>query len=117
MRLHGVHRMPRAESMPGQTHPAEVIHSVFERSMPSDLIRGWDPVRVKKTRQKRKQPFRAQGAGVTMMVLFSVLDSIWPIALAMVRVRSLTLRVMPPSTSKVVRSSSDSAIDLTTLSI
>ncbi len=25
--------------------------SVFERSMPSDLIRGWKPVRVKKTRQ------------------------------------------------------------------
>jgi len=26
--------------------------SVFERSMASDLIRGWLPVRVKKTRQK-----------------------------------------------------------------
>lgn len=25
-------------------------YSVFERSMPSDLIRGWRPVRVKKTR-------------------------------------------------------------------
>ena len=30
------------------------IHSVFERSMPSDLIRGWRPVRVKKTRQNKK---------------------------------------------------------------
>src|SRR5882757_6294190 len=28
-------------------------HSVFERSMPSDLIRGWTPVRVKKTRQTK----------------------------------------------------------------
>src|ERR1700723_1065108 len=28
-------------------------HSVFGRRMPSDLIRGWVPVRVKKTRQKR----------------------------------------------------------------
>jgi hypothetical protein len=27
--------------------------SVFKRSMPSDLIRGWRPVRVKKTRQIR----------------------------------------------------------------
>jgi hypothetical protein len=27
-------------------------NSVFERSMPSDVIRGWVPVRVKKTRQK-----------------------------------------------------------------
>jgi hypothetical protein len=26
----------------------------FERSMPSDLIRGWEPVRVKKTRQNKK---------------------------------------------------------------
>jgi len=26
-------------------------YSVFERSMPWDLIRGWIPVRVKKTRQ------------------------------------------------------------------
>src|ERR1700692_3122250 len=30
-----------------------VAHSVFERSMPSDLIRGWAPVRVKKTRQTK----------------------------------------------------------------
>ncbi len=29
-------------------------HSVFERSTPSDLIRGWKPVRVKKTRQSKK---------------------------------------------------------------
>ena len=29
-------------------------HSVFERSMPSDLIRGWIPVRVKKTRQNKR---------------------------------------------------------------
>ena len=28
-----------------------VEHGVFKRSMPSDLIRGWRPVRVKKTRQ------------------------------------------------------------------
>jgi hypothetical protein len=27
--------------------------SVFKRSMPSDLIRGWAPVRVKKTRQNK----------------------------------------------------------------
>jgi hypothetical protein len=27
--------------------------SVFKRSMPSDLIRGWIPVRVKKTRQTK----------------------------------------------------------------
>jgi hypothetical protein len=27
---------------------------VFKRSMPSDLIRGWIPVRVKKTRQKKE---------------------------------------------------------------
>ncbi|MDE5453263.1 diguanylate cyclase [Bradyrhizobium sp. CSA112] len=31
-------------------------YSVFERSMPSDLIRGWLPVRVKKTRQTRGRP-------------------------------------------------------------
>src|ERR1700733_14961063 len=31
-----------------------VSHGVFGRSMPSDLIRGWKPVRVKKTRQKKK---------------------------------------------------------------
>src|SRR5260221_13428090 len=32
-------------------------YSVFERSMPPDLIRGWTPVRVKKTRQnKRVEP-------------------------------------------------------------
>src|SRR5579864_9389075 len=30
-------------------------HSVFERSMPSDLIRGWKPVRAKKTRQDQKR--------------------------------------------------------------
>jgi hypothetical protein len=30
------------------------IYSVFERSMPSDLIRGWKPVRVKKTRHNKK---------------------------------------------------------------
>jgi hypothetical protein len=27
----------------------------FQASMPSDLIRGWTPVRVKKTRKKRIQ--------------------------------------------------------------
>jgi hypothetical protein len=32
--------------------------SVFERSMPSDLIRGWTPVRVKKTRQHDKPELR-----------------------------------------------------------
>jgi hypothetical protein len=35
-------------------------HGVFERSMPSDLIRGWMPVRARKTRQtkgwKRQRP-------------------------------------------------------------
>jgi hypothetical protein len=30
-----------------------ISQSVFERSMPSDLIRGWVPVRVKKTRQAK----------------------------------------------------------------
>jgi hypothetical protein len=30
-------------------------YSVFERSMPSDLIRGWIPVRVKKTRQNNNR--------------------------------------------------------------
>src|SRR5437667_8345837 len=33
--------------------PIEKRDSVFQRSMPSDLIRGWTPVRVKKTRQNR----------------------------------------------------------------
>ena len=98
--------MPRAESMPGRTHPAEVIHSVFER-----------PASREENASEIDAALPRQGAGVTVMVLFSVLDSFWPIALAMVRVRSLTLRVMPPSTSKVVRASSDSAIDLTSLSI
>src|SRR6185436_12921611 len=28
--------------------------SVFERSMPSDLIRGWIPVRARKTRQTKR---------------------------------------------------------------
>ena len=34
--------------------------SVFKRSMPSDLIRGWKPVRVRKTRQNQeaRAPFR-----------------------------------------------------------
>jgi hypothetical protein len=32
----------------------ERCESVFQRSMPSDLIRGWIPVRVKKTRQNKK---------------------------------------------------------------
>jgi hypothetical protein len=30
-----------------------MIQSVFERSMPSDLIRGWVPLRVKKTRKDK----------------------------------------------------------------
>src|SRR5205807_5462995 len=29
-------------------------HSAFVRSMPADLIRGWIPVRIKKTRQNKK---------------------------------------------------------------
>jgi hypothetical protein len=43
----------------GESHDLAVLkrrsidHSVFERSMPSDLIRGWMPVRVKKTRQNK----------------------------------------------------------------
>ena len=37
------------------SQPARAGHSVFERSMPSDLIRGWNPVRVKKTRQNKNQ--------------------------------------------------------------
>ena len=47
---------PRSEA-PGtgtripSPHLNTVNHSVFERSMPSDLIREWIPVRVKKTRQ------------------------------------------------------------------
>jgi hypothetical protein len=32
--------------------------SVFERGMPSDVIRGWIPVRVKKTRQKKNPELR-----------------------------------------------------------
>jgi hypothetical protein len=34
-----------------------LFYSVFERSMPSDLIRGWMPVRVKKTRQNKNPEF------------------------------------------------------------
>jgi hypothetical protein len=35
-----------------------VRDSVFERSMPSNLIRGWIPVRVKKTRQNKNLELR-----------------------------------------------------------
>src|SRR6185437_13593312 len=34
-------------------------HSVFQRSMPSDLVRGWIPVRVKETRQNKKGSCRS----------------------------------------------------------
>ena len=34
-------------------HQDALDQSVFERSMPSDLIRGWVPVRVKKTRRNK----------------------------------------------------------------
>lgn len=37
-------------------------HSVFERSMPSGLTRGWEPVRVKKTRQLKMFSPRATPA-------------------------------------------------------
>src|SRR5258708_26289995 len=59
--------MARRRVMTALAHPSRskkrgasafvLDHSVFERSMPSDLIRGWTPVRVKKTRQnKRVEP-------------------------------------------------------------
>ena len=37
----------------GEIAQASTDESVFERSMPSDSIRGWIPVRVKKTRQNK----------------------------------------------------------------
>jgi Na+/melibiose symporter-like transporter len=39
------------------------IESVFQRSMPSDLIRGWRPVRVKKTRQTKNLEPRSDSIG------------------------------------------------------
>jgi hypothetical protein len=37
--------------------------SVFQRSMPSDLIREWRPVRVKKTRQNKNPEPRSASIG------------------------------------------------------
>src|SRR5881392_4218205 len=37
--------------------------SAFQRSMPSDLIRGWVPVRVKQTRQKKRLAQRDDEVG------------------------------------------------------
>jgi hypothetical protein len=39
-------------------HPFSVHYSVFERSMSSGLTRGWNPVRVKKTRQNNNPELR-----------------------------------------------------------
>jgi hypothetical protein len=39
---------------PGKQEADMRKQSVFERSMPSDLIRGWRPIRVKKTRQNKR---------------------------------------------------------------
>jgi hypothetical protein len=36
-----------------RAHLNTASHRVFERSMPPDLIRGWGPIRVKKTRQSK----------------------------------------------------------------
>ena len=40
-----------------------MLKSVFQRSMPSDLIRGWIPVRVKKTRQNKRLELRSDSIG------------------------------------------------------
>jgi hypothetical protein len=40
--------------LPEGAKPVSLHQSVFERSMPSDLIRGWKPVRVKKTHQNKR---------------------------------------------------------------
>jgi len=54
---------PQAATGPSQVQGEELWrrdrvtagpHSVFEQSMPSDLIRGWTLVRVKKTRQHKR---------------------------------------------------------------
>jgi hypothetical protein len=45
------------ESM-GSDHRRPGRQGIFERSMPADLIRGWIPVRVKKTRQNKNLELR-----------------------------------------------------------
>jgi hydroxymethylpyrimidine/phosphomethylpyrimidine kinase len=58
-------------------------YSVFKRSMSSDVIRGWIPVRVKKTRQTRIQSFGSDSVRTEFaLVLFHVSEAMAiPIAL------------------------------------